>query len=155
MAIVGQYGSGKSVFLARLIEELLICTQARCIIMDPNADFRLFREAELEHELKKKLKKLKKSPGKIPADNKFRECWNSIDPKVYFGVKPRNLSNWKELKLPWPVLSLDAIATDDDSSEHRDDLGKCHEFVQTICYLMAFKYLDPDQKTGSERDLDI
>src|SRR5437762_13078815 len=39
-AIVAQSGSGKSFFLGRLIEELLLQTMAQCVIIDPNADFR-------------------------------------------------------------------------------------------------------------------
>lgn len=38
--IVGQSGSGKSFFVARLIEEILLRTRARIIIVDPNGDFR-------------------------------------------------------------------------------------------------------------------
>jgi hypothetical protein len=37
--VVAQSGSGKSFFLGRLLEELLIATRARCIVLDPNADF--------------------------------------------------------------------------------------------------------------------
>lgn len=37
--IVAQSGSGKSFFLGRLIEELLLHTRAKCVIFDPNADF--------------------------------------------------------------------------------------------------------------------
>ncbi|HKG72372.1 MAG TPA: DUF87 domain-containing protein, partial [Nitrososphaeraceae archaeon] len=37
--IVAQSGSGKSFFLGRLIEELLIRTKCRCLIFDPNGDF--------------------------------------------------------------------------------------------------------------------
>src|SRR5688500_9218398 len=45
-AIVAQSGSGKSFFLGRLIEELLLRTKARCLIFDPNADFRRAHEVE-------------------------------------------------------------------------------------------------------------
>ena len=43
-AIVAQSGSGKSFFLGRLIEELTLKTKARCVILDPNADFRRISE---------------------------------------------------------------------------------------------------------------
>src|SRR5271156_4722063 len=43
-AIVAQSGSVKSFFLGRLVEELLLQTKARCIIFDPNADFRRIAE---------------------------------------------------------------------------------------------------------------
>ena len=148
-AIVGQSGSGKSFFLARLIEELLICTRARCIILDPNADFRLFREPEPADELTKKSEKL---PGEIPADNKFRECWGLVTQIVYSGTMERS-PNRAPLKLPWPVLSVDAIATGDDSSDDRDELNNCHEFIKNICYLMALAYLER-QETGSANELE-
>jgi Helicase HerA, central domain len=37
--VVGQSGSGKSVFLGRLIEEVMLRTRARCVIVDPNAEY--------------------------------------------------------------------------------------------------------------------
>jgi hypothetical protein len=37
--IVAQSGSGKSFFLGRLVEELLMRTKCRCLIFDPNGDF--------------------------------------------------------------------------------------------------------------------
>ena len=44
--IVAQSGSGKSFFLGRLIEEILLRTHSRCVILDPNADFRRVNEIE-------------------------------------------------------------------------------------------------------------
>ena len=38
--VVGQSGSGKSFMVARLLEEVLLRTSARLIILDPNGDFR-------------------------------------------------------------------------------------------------------------------
>src|SRR5258708_20297940 len=38
--IVGQSGSGKSFFVARLVEEIILHTAARVVIVDPNGDFR-------------------------------------------------------------------------------------------------------------------
>jgi DNA helicase HerA-like ATPase len=38
--IIAQSGSGKSFFLGRLIEEIMIKSKARCLILDPNGDFR-------------------------------------------------------------------------------------------------------------------
>src|SRR5665647_1328314 len=39
MLIVGQSGSGKSFLIARLVEEILLRTQARAVVIDPNGDF--------------------------------------------------------------------------------------------------------------------
>lgn len=38
--IVGQSGGGKSFFVARLVEEILLRTRARVLLIDPNGDFR-------------------------------------------------------------------------------------------------------------------
>jgi len=38
-AVIAQSGSGKSFMLGRLIEELLLKTKARVVILDPNSDF--------------------------------------------------------------------------------------------------------------------
>ena len=37
--IVGQSGAGKSVFIGRLIEEIMLRTRARCVVVDPNSDY--------------------------------------------------------------------------------------------------------------------
>lgn len=41
-AIIGQSGSGKSYFLARLLEEIILRTGAQVVVIDPNGDFRRF-----------------------------------------------------------------------------------------------------------------
>ena len=38
--IIAQSGSGKSFFLGRLVEEIMIKSKARCLILNPNGDFR-------------------------------------------------------------------------------------------------------------------
>lgn len=40
--VLGQSGSGKSFFLARFLEELLLRTSARVVAIDPNGDFETF-----------------------------------------------------------------------------------------------------------------
>jgi hypothetical protein len=42
--IVAQSGSGKSYFLGRIVEELLLKTKSRVLVFDPNADFRKISE---------------------------------------------------------------------------------------------------------------
>lgn len=41
-AIIGQSGSGKSYFLSRFLEEIILRTKARVFIVDPNGDFTHF-----------------------------------------------------------------------------------------------------------------
>src|SRR5689334_7559519 len=47
--VVGQSGSGKSFFVARLLEELIARTRARLVIIDPNGDFARFDEPTSAH----------------------------------------------------------------------------------------------------------
>lgn len=44
--IIGQSGSGKSFMLGRLLEEILITSEASVLILDPNADFIKFSETD-------------------------------------------------------------------------------------------------------------
>ena len=46
--IIAQSGSGKSFFLGRLVEEIMIKSKARCLILDTNADFRKINEINEE-----------------------------------------------------------------------------------------------------------
>jgi DNA helicase HerA-like ATPase len=46
--IIAQSGSGKSFFLGRLIEEIMLKSKARCLILDPNGDFRRINEIDEE-----------------------------------------------------------------------------------------------------------
>lgn len=43
-ALIGQSGSGKSYLTARLIEEIILRTRARIVVIDPNGDFRRVAE---------------------------------------------------------------------------------------------------------------
>ena len=45
VALLAQSGAGKSFFLGRLLEEILLKTRARLFIVDANGDFRSFHEA--------------------------------------------------------------------------------------------------------------
>ena len=46
--IIAQSGSGKSFFLGRLIEEIMLKSKERCLILDPNGDFRRINEIDEE-----------------------------------------------------------------------------------------------------------
>jgi len=37
---IAQSGSGKSYFLCRLVEKIMLKSKARCLILDPDGDFR-------------------------------------------------------------------------------------------------------------------
>src|ERR1035441_1150862 len=95
MLIVGQSGSGKSFLIARLIEEILLRTQARVVVIDPNGDFRRICDAAPSKSLEKfggVFAELTKSSekAKIPVfdtEERFREAWDTRQFQ-YFTANP-------------------------------------------------------------------
>lgn len=64
-AVLAQSGAGKSFFLGRLVEEILLRTKARVFVIDPNGDFRNVHEV-----------------GKKAWDDKIiQKCWGSSPPE--------------------------------------------------------------------------
>lgn len=87
--VLGQSGSGKSFFLARLLEEILLRTKARVMVIDPNGDFETFfapREPQFWNATKglgKTLANLHRREGAVQLsayDNKhnFTEKWKEL-----------------------------------------------------------------------------
>jgi len=83
-AVIGQSGSGKSYFISRYLEELLLRTKARVVILDPNGDFLRFdhsREDEFwtTGAFSQSLASLS-SQVEDTYDNKsnFDKIWNTI-----------------------------------------------------------------------------
>ncbi|MEA2951672.1 MAG: hypothetical protein QOJ96_1192, partial [Alphaproteobacteria bacterium] len=142
-AIVAQSGAGKSYFIGRLIEELLMGTKARCVILDPNADFRLISR----NSIAKQQKYPKELVSQISDDQIFRRCWSKITRKLYGGS---DLPKKNHLKLPWAALPLEAITTEKDKPREQDELYHCHQFIKIITALLAFQH----KKLGKQ-DYDI
>jgi hypothetical protein len=79
--IVGQSGSGKSFFVARLLEELLARTRARIVIIDPNGDFRRFFQVSTSvwNQLADRfaqLAKLSAQIGALDTQPDFTTIWD-------------------------------------------------------------------------------
>jgi hypothetical protein len=108
IAIVGQSGSGKSFFLGRFIEELILNTQARVVILDPNSDF--VRAGEVNEALwtSKNAREVALRRLLPPGDDlkSFVEGWKGAR-KVIFAN--RGLPNESRLLVKISSLSLDEI----------------------------------------------
>lgn len=84
-AIMGQSGSGKSYLVARLVEEIVLRTRARIIIVDPNGDFRSIADSSGEeiwsdpkhHEILSFLDGIE-SVSSYDEQHKFNGIWNNI-----------------------------------------------------------------------------
>jgi hypothetical protein len=144
-AIIAQSGSGKSFFLGRLIEEILLQTSADCLILDPNADFRRIREPETtELWLKAKYDSLKRK-GILPHEasrEDFEPRWREISATIRTADGTTGLG-FEPLRIWWPSLSMEFLA-EDLNPMLQSDLYHCHAFIEDFGALFEFKYHQSD-----------
>lgn len=139
--IIAQSGSGKSFFLGRLIEELILRTRSRCVILDPNADFGKIHQIEDESLWTKASYDRERRRGKLPDEASRREFearWSRvpirIKTRIDIGGQP-----YEPLELRWQALSMDLIAEELDPML-RSDLYHCHAFVQSLSFLGEYRH---------------
>jgi hypothetical protein len=139
--IVAQSGSGKSFFLGRLIEELLIRTKCRCLIFDPNGDFSRMDQIN-EYVWQERSYDLRSGSGLLSHDTKnaFLSSWGGIQKQVRTRRPPGNGSINERLDVWWPGLSNDLLAEVFDDPMKRSELYHCHEFVKAISELQMVRY---------------
>src|SRR5712691_8534306 len=84
-AVLAQSGSGKSFMIGRLLEELLLKTKARIVVLDPNSDFVRLPETDDSAWTRAELQ-----PWFFPGDTRdaFRSDWVKLAPIV---LSNRNL----------------------------------------------------------------
>lgn len=115
--ILAQSGSGKSFFLGRLIEEILLKTRARCLVLDPNGDFRL------AHNIRDPLywKKARYEPTKIKGSKEagrnwlrtertreeFKNSWTKITMQAF---PDSNDTQAPEIRLSWELVNVALVA---------------------------------------------
>jgi hypothetical protein len=144
-AIMAAPGSGKSYFLGRLVEELVLHTKARFVILDPNSDFRRFHEIEgtklwqgVKYDRQKRL-------GKLPTESsreEFADRWPVEEIRIVTANPPNRDSGggYDEFSLPWASLSIELLA-EEIAPEVRSDLRHCHAFVRIVAQLLGLVVL--------------
>lgn len=140
-AIIAQSGSGKSFFLGRLIEEIMLRTKARCIILDPNADFRNIAEIEDAALWKEARYDMHKRRGKLPHEasrEEFEAKWSRLPIRIRMGKSIYRRKGYKSLELWWPSLSVEFLGEELDPML-RGDLYHCHAFVQALGIFLEIK----------------
>jgi hypothetical protein len=139
--IVAQSGSGKSFFLGRLIEELLMRTKCRCLIFDPNGDFSRMDQIN-EDVWQESSYDLRSGNALLSHDTKnaFLSSWGGIQKRVR---TRRPLSNSgsieQHLDIWWPGLSVDMLEEVFDDPMKRSELYHCHSFVRAISELQMIR----------------
>ena len=158
--IVAKSGSGKSFFLGRLIEELMLHTKARCLVLDSNADFRNVDQVEDPKLWLSASYDPLKGMGKLPTElsrKHFTDQWSKVSVKVLTGDSDKGLP-FEEFKIWWPSLSPEFLAENLDPIES-SKLRQCHEFFSLIVSLYRMKERITSQRltregqptTGQER----
>lgn len=137
--ILAQSGSGKSFFLGRLIEEILMRTKARCLVFDPNADFTQIHRLQRSALWVRASYDAGRRAGRLPHEtdrDSFALAWNQLPIRIFtrrkLGAHATTLQIW------WPDLSVDLLSNDLDPVQ-REELYHCHRFVQALAPLVTVK----------------
>jgi len=131
--IIAQSGSGKSFFLGRLIEEILLNTRAKVIILDPNADFRNYHDLNPAlwdrpgYDPKRGLGSLPTEPDMAQVDR----VWRSIPKRIARGDLPAATADHEPMQIWWPLLTMGLFAGELGAAEGVE-LRHCHTFVQSV-----------------------
>jgi hypothetical protein len=139
--IVAQSGSGKSFFLGRLVEELLMRTKCRCLIFDPNGDFSCMDQIN-EDVWQESSYDLRSGNALLSHDTKnaFLSSWGGIQKRVRTRRPLSNSSSIEQhLDIWWPGLSIDMLEEVFDDPMKRSELYHCHSFVRAISELQMIR----------------
>ncbi len=135
--VIAQSGSGKSFFLGRLIEEIMIKSKARCLILDPNGDFRRINEIDDELWSSKCVLRqkydIKTGMGKLTLEGKdeFAKNWKPVvnDFVIKTNRVPKELKD-EELKIWWPTISLEFLIQSDNPRS--TEMFHCHNWAKEL-----------------------
>jgi hypothetical protein len=138
--IIAQSGSGKSFFLGRLVEELLLMSKSRVLIFDPNSDFRKFNVVVDGKKWTHAKYNAVTKDGALPHESsqrKFTRRWSRVNKRIYLaGSKLRR--PYFPLQIDWLNFSVDWFADDADLA-FQSQLQHCHNFVNELREAIGFK----------------
>jgi uncharacterized protein DUF87 len=135
--IIAQSGSGKSFFLGRLIEEIMIKSKARCLVLDPNGDFRKINEIDRDlwsssQALKQKYD-IKSGMGKLTleSEDEFTKNWKRVVDGFVLKTNraPKEVKD-EELKIWWPTVSLEFLIQSDNP--RITEMFHCHNWAKEL-----------------------
>ena len=149
--IIAQSGSGKSFFLGRLIEEIMIKSNARCLILDPNGDFRKINEIDRglwssNHDLKQNYD-IKTGMGKLTleSEDEFAKNWKPVVDEFVIKTNraPKEVKD-EELKIWWPTISLEFLIQSDNPRS--TEMFHCHNWAKELFNHFARLSVNSDEE---------
>jgi hypothetical protein len=139
LAIIAQSGSGKSYFLGRLVEEILLKTKARCVIIDPNSDFKNVAQIVDDALWTNAGYDMQKRRGKLPHEatrQDFKLRWDQIPKRVYTAPE-NNVYPFENMEILWTNIEFNFIAANVEPL-FKNRLYHCHEFVKAVDLLLYY-----------------
>ena len=146
-AIIAQSGSGKSFFMGRLIEEILLRTKAKCLIFDPNADFRRVNQIESNLLWTKPADRGGEKLGQFTHEKDrhvFAKHWEEMKIRVLTGRGGQLGPDTEPLQLWWPMIPAQLLARDLPPFQ-QIDFHYCHETLESLGFLLEQKAIDYDE----------
>lgn len=136
-AVIAQSGSGKSFFLGRLLEEMLLQSKVRCLVFDPNGDFRRISRVKPGSAWKKAGYDRERRRGFLPTEkspSEFKDQWTGVSTTVRTRGSGAHADS--SLSVRWSEIPIVLLAGELNPAQ-RGDLENCHAFVRVIENLAA------------------
>ena len=149
--VAAQSGSGKSFLLGRILEELLLKTRSRVVVLDPNADFRRVARVAGRELWESAHYDARNRKGKLPHEatrDLFKAAWATVTVEVRTADVTASADTQTPLQIWWPSLAVEFI-TEEVEPELRSAVYHCHSFVQAVSSLVLFK----DRAMGTSTDV--
>ena len=146
-AIIAQSGSGKSFFLGRFVEEILLKTKSRCVVLDPNGDFLRAKDVELPGPWNNPSYDASQRRGLLPDEPTrvaFKTQWDNVTKRIRSALK---MTDSDSLSLSWTSLSAELLTADVDPFL-RDEVYLCHEFVSAVETLLPGRLDDENAQAN-------
>lgn len=142
-AIIAQSGSGKSFFLGRLVEEILLKTKCNCLILDPNADFKKCYDL-VKEEYWNNISYSKKSfMGRLPTEKSsksFFKKWKNISKCVFSNSPLLSDPTSEKINFWWQTINIDLISENLPEIQ-KTQLFYCHKLLDIMEFIYFNKYL--------------
>jgi hypothetical protein len=121
------------------VEELILKTQARCLIIDPNSDLKNVSDIDTDVWTKAAYNPLKRT-GKLPHEptsEDFASPWTKFVKRIYTGPGQPPSHNQELIQILWTNVEFNFIAGNIEPL-FRNRLYHCHEFVKAVDILLYY-----------------
>lgn len=155
--VVAQSGSGKSFFMGRLLEEILLATRANIIVIDPNFDYACLHSVIPDVEWKPPSYNITDRRGMLPTERStsgFRKFLRSsaVSFRIYSNRKfPKTLPanvECKRLEIEYAQLSRDFFYDEKSQNEEKAQMTAAHEFAMATIAVQLRKKHASEFKAG-------